>query len=82
MKILKTSKYREKFDKKVVTFCDSCQETNPIFECPYCDMYIKGKCRECHMEIVHGQIENSNIESFRNDSFRHLEPRMRSKMKS
>ena len=81
MKILKTATYREKFRDKGVTFCTSCEETGSIFDCPICGK-IKGKCEECHNELVHGGIENSNVETFRNDAFRHLEPRMRSKMKS
>jgi len=79
MRIYKTSKYREKFKEQEMTFCNSCQESNPIYNCPICNMKIKGQCRECHNELSHSHIENSNIETFRNDSFSHLAPRQRAK---
>lgn len=82
MKIFKTAKYREMFQNKEKTFCNSCQEANPIFNCPICKKSIKHQCRECHNELVHEKIENSNIEFFRNDSFKNMVPRQRAKMKS
>ncbi len=82
MKIIKTATYREMYQNQEKTFCDSCQETNLIFDCPICKKKIKHQCRECHIELVHGKIENSNIETFRNDLFKHMVPRQRTKMKS
>jgi len=82
MKIIKTAKYRENYLNQEMTFCNSCQEANPIFDCPVCKKKIKGQCEECHMELVHGEIENSNIQTFRNDLFHHMDPRQRIKMKS
>ena len=81
MKIFKTSTYREKALEDGVTFCKSCQETVPIYNCPICNEAIKGQCRECHLELVHNKIVNNNIETFKNDAFHHLAPRQRSKMR-
>jgi len=82
MKIIQSGKYREMFQNQGMTFCNSCEEANPIHDCPVCKGPIKGQCRECHNEIVHGVIENSNVETFANPAFKHLAPRQRSKMKS
>ena len=82
MRIIKIAKYREMFQQQEMTFCNSCQEANPIFSCPECKQKIKGQCRECHMELSHNRIENSNVETFRNDLFKHLVTRQRTKMKS
>jgi len=79
MKTIKTSKYRERFQNQLMTFCNSCQETNPIYHCPLCKTNIKGQCEECHNELSHGSIENSNVETFRDDLFKHMEPRQRAK---
>ena len=81
MRIIKTAKYRENFQNQEMTFCDSCQETNPIFSCSLCGKKIKHKCKECHNELEHGKIENSNIPTFQNDAFKNLVPRQRSKIK-
>ena len=75
------SNWYKKIASDTVTFCKSCDEVVPLYNCHICKKPIRGYCRECHNELVHNEPDLSgNIPFFSHKGFEHLEPRQREKM--
>ncbi len=72
--------YKKIANNNLVTFCKSCNEVSPLYSCPICKSLIRGHCRECHNELVHGIADLSgNVPFFSGKGFENLEPRQRAK---